>query len=317
MGEAFEVLFEAAPISILLVDAKGVIILLNSQAEGMFGYARAELAGRAVEILVPPRLRSMHVDWRSQFVMEARTRAMGASGTLLAQRKGGGEFPVEIGLSNFVLDNESFIVVTIIDITLRKEAEERQRMFEYERATLATCQQLGLPAAVLQRDGCILFLNPLMASLRSQIGDTGDRFELANPSENEQLLQALAYLDVDADDPKPCSIAVHTGNGHSPLVFHLLAMKGPFGDALAVLVVTTVDAADIPSADLAQRLFALTPAEARIAVLVGAGVSPRQAAMQLGISEGNLRTALKRVFAKIGVSRQSELATLLAKLRLR
>jgi DNA-binding CsgD family transcriptional regulator len=81
--------------------------------------------------------------------------------------------------------------------------------------------------------------------------------------------------------------------------------------------VTTVDAADIPSADLAQRLFALTPAEARIAVLVGAGVSPRQAAMQLGISEGNLRTALKRVFAKIGVSRQSELATLLAKLRLR
>jgi PAS domain S-box-containing protein len=316
LSKAFEILFEAAPVSMLVVDAKGAITLLNSQAEAMFGYKRDELVGRAVEILVPPRLRSVHVDWRQQFVHDARRRTMGASGTLTCRRKDESEFPVEIGLSPFLLDGGTFVIATIIDVTLRKAAEERQRMFEYERATLATCQQLGLPAAVLQRDGRILFLNPLMGGLRSEIGDTGDRFELANPSENEQLLDVLANIDIEAGDPRPRSIAVHTGNDHSPLVFHLLAMRGPLGDALVVLVVTTVDAANIPSTDLVQRLFALAPAEARIAVLIGSGVSPRQAAKQLGISEGNVRTALKRIFAKIGVSRQSELAALLAKLRL-
>jgi len=69
--------------------------------------------------------------------------------------------------------------------------------------------------------------------------------------------------------------------------------------------------------DLVQSLFGLAPAEARVATLIGAGLSPRQAAAKLGISEENARTTLKRVFAKVGVSRQSELAILLAKLTLR
>jgi PAS domain S-box-containing protein len=69
--------------------------------------------------------------------------------------------------------------------------------------------------------------------------------------------------------------------------------------------------------DLVRSLFGLAPAEARVATLIGAGLSPRQAAAKLGISEENARTTLKRVFAKVGVSRQSELAILLAKLTLR
>jgi DNA-binding CsgD family transcriptional regulator len=66
-----------------------------------------------------------------------------------------------------------------------------------------------------------------------------------------------------------------------------------------------------------ERLFGLTPAEARVAALIGSGLSPRQAAEKLGISEGNVRTTLKHVFTKVGVSRQSELAVLLTKLALR
>jgi DNA-binding CsgD family transcriptional regulator len=73
----------------------------------------------------------------------------------------------------------------------------------------------------------------------------------------------------------------------------------------------------MPSADLVQGLFALAPAEARVAALIGSGLSPRQAAKQLGISEGNVRTALKHVFGKVGVTRQNELAVLLTKLALR
>jgi DNA-binding CsgD family transcriptional regulator len=78
-----------------------------------------------------------------------------------------------------------------------------------------------------------------------------------------------------------------------------------------------LDALDVPSSELVERLFALAPAEARVAALVGSGLSPRQAAEKLGISEGTVRTTLKHVFTKVGVSRQSELAVLLTKLTLR
>jgi DNA-binding CsgD family transcriptional regulator len=83
---------------------------------------------------------------------------------------------------------------------------------------------------------------------------------------------------------------------------------------LGILVVTTLDASEVLSADLVQGLFALPPAEARVATLIGSGLSPRQAAKLLGISEGNARNTLKHVFRKLGVTRQNELAALLAKL---
>ena len=94
-------------------------------------------------------------------------------------------------------------------------------------------------------------------------------------------------------------------------------MEGSFGSTLGILIVTMLDALDVPSSELVERLFALTSAEARVAALIGSGLSPRQAAEKLGISEGTVRTTLKHVFTKVGVSRQSELAVLLTKLTLR
>lgn len=66
-----------------------------------------------------------------------------------------------------------------------------------------------------------------------------------------------------------------------------------------------------------RDLLGLTLAEARVAALVGSGLPPRDASSRLGITEETARTALKRVFQKTGVSRQSELTRLLARLVLR
>lgn len=63
-----------------------------------------------------------------------------------------------------------------------------------------------------------------------------------------------------------------------------------------------------------RDLLGLTPGEARVAVLVGAGVAPKDTAQRLGIAEETVRNVLKRVFAKVGVSRQIELVALLGKL---
>lgn len=171
-----------------------------------------------------------------------------------------------------------------------------------------------MPAAVLQRDGRVLLLNPLLKKLRSQFVLKDDRIKLSDAMANERFLQAVACLDTADTDQIVRSIPVLAADDHPPLIFHLLPMKGSLGTTFGILVVTTLGTLGEPSNHLVQSLFALARAEARVAALIGSGLSPRQAAKQLGISEGNVRTTLQHVFGKIGVSRQNELAVLLAKL---
>ena len=77
-GRMFEQLLELAPDAVVGVDADGLIVLVNQQAERVFGYARAELIGQPVERLVPERFRGVHERHRAGYVADPRTRPMGA-----------------------------------------------------------------------------------------------------------------------------------------------------------------------------------------------------------------------------------------------
>jgi DNA-binding CsgD family transcriptional regulator len=241
---------------------------------------------------------------------------MGTSNGLSGLRKDGSEFPIEVGLDMVVTGMGDLIIAAISDITERKRSEERATLLDNARAKIEACQQLGMPAAVLQHDGRVLSLNPLLQTLHSQFVLRGDRINLSDAKANGAFLQAVACLDSTIIDQVVGSIPVPAVDDYPPLVFYLLPMSGSFGNTLGILVVTTLDALNVPSADLVKVLFDLAPAEARVAALIGAGLSPRQAAKRLDLSEGNVRTTLKHVFGKIGVSRQNELAVLLTKLAL-
>lgn len=301
----------------MAVDADGRIVVLNAQIEKIFGWSREELIGRPVEELIPQRLRPGHGVLRMCFAAAPKARPMGAGRFLAGLRKDGSEFPVEIGLNPIATARGNIVIASVVDITEQKRAEEPKILLERARAKMEVCQQLGMPAAVLQRDGHVLLLNALLKKLHSQFVLTGDRIKLSDEIANAHLTHALARLDALDPDRIGRSIPVLAAEGHPPLIFHLLPMKGSFGNVLGILVVTTVAELGVPAEDLVQGLFALAPAEARVAALIGSGLSPRQAAEQLGISEGTVRTTLKHVFGKTGVSRQSELAVLLTKLALR
>jgi DNA-binding CsgD family transcriptional regulator len=88
-------------------------------------------------------------------------------------------------------------------------------------------------------------------------------------------------------------------------------------DTRAIVLVRPSAPGRPPDPTVLRDLLDLTLGEARLAALVGTGLTPRQAASELAISEETARTVLKRVFAKTGVSRQSELAGLMARLTLR
>jgi PAS domain S-box-containing protein len=92
-------LLEAAPNGFVLVDGHGTIKLVNASAEKLFGYNRAELTGKDLELLVPERHVSNHVQVRLAYQEHPEVRAMGLGRDLSGRRKDGTEFPVEIGLN--------------------------------------------------------------------------------------------------------------------------------------------------------------------------------------------------------------------------
>ena len=120
-------LLEAAPDAIVLVDAEGRIVLMNSEVENLFGFQRMELLGQRVEMLVPERFRGGHPGHRATYGGDPTRRPMGAGRVLHGRRKDGTEFPAEISLSAMEVEGGRLTIAAIRDATERITLADRLR----------------------------------------------------------------------------------------------------------------------------------------------------------------------------------------------
>lgn len=184
-------ILDLAPDALVIADASGSIVFANRQVSSLFGYEPDEVLGAPVERLMPERFGLRHVGHRRQFDSNPRARAMGSGLELLARRKDGTEFPVEISLGPIVDGDGTLVVAAIRDSTERMTMQAKLRLAsdEAERANEAKSRFLATASHDLRQP--VQTLSLLNGALRRT---TDDREMLEYLDEAEHAIGAMSRL---------------------------------------------------------------------------------------------------------------------------
>lgn len=211
--EKFSTIVESVPNGIILVNSDGKIILCNSDAEKMFGYAREEMLGNTVELLVPTRFQKNHPTHRTGFTNNPQKRQMGAGRDLSGLRKDGTEFPVEIGLNPIHLPEGHCVLASVVDITERKGIEDKlhkayeqvqQKNEEMEQFVYTVSHDLKAP--LVTSTSFIGFLREDIAKQNyAEVPDSLDRLEKAHKRMQELIsdllqLSRVGRMDLNSEE---------------------------------------------------------------------------------------------------------------------
>jgi DNA-binding CsgD family transcriptional regulator len=179
-------------------------------------------------------------------------------------------------------------------------------------AAVGALAAMGTAAAMLDHNGRVIATNKLFeAQLGTHLYDRRDRLRAVHLPSDAQLSVSLeAMIKTKAGR----SLAIRDAAGLSPIALHLIPIAGDARDIFemssGMAILASAEDSRLPSADLLQSLFDLTPAEALVARAIGGSRSTHEIAEEQGVSIETVRTHLKRAMSKTGKSRQTEFAML-------
>jgi PAS domain S-box-containing protein len=204
--ERFRAAVEASPSAMIMVDKDRKMTLVNSQAEQLFGYTRKELLGKSVALLLPER-------FRRQIGMIAEPSTLGVARDLYGLRKAGTEVPVEVRLNPLRIAGHRFVLVSIVDTTERRKAQEK---ITGNMKALMLLHEVGefcaRPTNSMQR--CLQKI--LKAAMRIANADKGD-LQIIDPQSRALKIAVHSGLakpfleffsDVKTNDATACAVAM-------------------------------------------------------------------------------------------------------------
>ena len=148
--EAYRALFRYSSLGIIISNSEGVIEQINPFANDLFGYEDNELIGQKIEVLLPQRFKGGHVQRRSDYNANPKARAIGIGMDLLALKKNGTEFPVEISLAHYEANGKTQIMSFITDITERKKTMEELKKLNVELEKKVSERTIELSEAIME-----------------------------------------------------------------------------------------------------------------------------------------------------------------------
>lgn len=134
--EMIHLAVEASPNGMVMTDKNGIIVMVNSTTEMLFGYPRNELIGQQIEILIPESHREHHPELRKNYLKQPSARAMGHGRDLYGLHKNGMELPVEVGLNPIRTPQGMMVLASVINITERKHQESQLKAALKEKELL-------------------------------------------------------------------------------------------------------------------------------------------------------------------------------------
>jgi len=160
----FEQIVQLAPDAMFLVDEEHKILLVNDQAEIIFGYSRDELHGKDIQILLPKRYHARHRRLMDNYFLdEPAARKMGAVANIYAEHKNGHEIPVDISLSPMDTAQGLIIACVVRDISQQKRAEQALRESEFTYRVLF--ENASDAILLVDLEGVIQKVNPKAARI--------------------------------------------------------------------------------------------------------------------------------------------------------
>jgi len=123
--DVFNILLGSVSEGVVVVDSLQIITETNASADRMFGYDRLELIGQHLNVLIPNTYHASHAGHFNGFMKKRERRQMGHGRDIFGKRKDGSIFPVEAGLNPFILNDQNYVMALVIDISVRKEQEQK------------------------------------------------------------------------------------------------------------------------------------------------------------------------------------------------
>ncbi|GGK52164.1 MULTISPECIES: PAS domain-containing sensor histidine kinase [Flavobacteriaceae] len=146
----FNILFEAIPEGVIIVDESQTILAANSSAETMFGYTNQELSNKKLDVLIPKKFHTNHKHHFSNFIKSNNIRKTTHNSNLTGIKKNNKQFPIEIGLNPFSVENNNFVLALLIDITVRKQNELKIETLNTQLEQKVTQRTLQLKNTIKQ-----------------------------------------------------------------------------------------------------------------------------------------------------------------------